>query len=114
MRQVTVAATQMACEWDRDRKLDHWELVDVKTEIEDYGLSDWKDRKLESIAIRVVVRDRNRRLGEYRDSCFLLGGVFDNEFSAFRDALETSCEDGADDLANWKRSRAFESAWIAD
>jgi hypothetical protein len=101
-------------DWYRDRKLDHWELVDVKTEIEDYGVSNWKGRKLETIAIRVVVRDRNRGLGEYDDTCFLLGGVFDNEFSAFRDPIQEFCEDSADDLAQWKRSRAFESAWIAE
>lgn len=99
--------------WIAEQRLDHWDSVTFATEIEDYGMSTWKDRKLETVTVRATVQDRNRTLGENRSSCFILGGIFDKEFDVYRHPVETRCEGGSEQIANWKSGNRFESLWIA-
>ncbi|MBA3516140.1 MAG: hypothetical protein H0T75_00435 [Rhizobiales bacterium] len=100
--------------WHTDQLLNHWELVNLTTEVEDYGLSDWKGRKLETIEVKVFVRDRNRNLGENRETCFALGGIVDSEFAVYRAPVETPCDGGSEYIAKWKDGHRFESLWIAE
>ena len=99
--------------WVAEQRLDHWDVVNLSTDVEDYGMSDWKERKLETITVRATVQDRNRMLGENRSTCFILGGIFDKEFDARRHPIETRCEGGLEHLWEWKNGNRFESLWIA-
>jgi peptidoglycan hydrolase-like protein with peptidoglycan-binding domain len=110
---ATTLFPQLA-KWYSEQRLDHWDFVALTTEVEDYGLSDWKDRKLETIAVKAIVRDRNRDLGENRTTCFTLGWIIDDEFSVYRDPVETQCQSGSEQIANWKNGHGFESMWTAN
>src|ERR1700720_1365105 len=52
-----------------------------------------KSRILEAGFVDVRMRMRNRELGEYENTCYVLGYVLDNEFDIARDPIAVSCTD---------------------
>jgi hypothetical protein len=80
--------------WRNEQLLDNWDFVNLSTEIEDYGMADWKGRRLDTIAVKAIVRDRNRLLGVNRETCFMIGGIVDNEFDIYRHPIDPRCDVG--------------------
>ncbi len=93
----------------RDRD---WTLELADGELVDYGQAAWKDRRLEAVAGRFMVKAKNKILGEIKDHCFIFAVMIDAEFEQFRDALYLPCDDSEGGLDDWRRGRRFESRWI--
>jgi hypothetical protein len=100
-------------DWYRTLLDAQWELVDVRSELDDYGVSIWKDRALETGFVKTIIKMKNRIRGEYKDSCFIFGFVLDGEFEVARDAVGLSCDYG-NVIARYKKSKEFSSRWIAN
>ena len=97
-----------------ERRGNQWEFVKLETQIEDYGTVDWKGRKLEGVLVRLVVNEKNRILGEYRDHCFVLGLISDADFQMPREPIETDCTEGNARVRTWKMTNSFQSRWFAN
>ena len=98
--------------WSHDRHEDYWTIEDVTHEIADFGMVDWRGRRVEAVLLRVEPRLVNRDRGERRTECFLLGVVWDGEFDRWRDPVETPCAD-AGPIESWRTGHAMESLWLA-
>jgi tetratricopeptide (TPR) repeat protein len=99
--------------WYKKMLNDQWELVDVRSELDDYGVSIWKNRVLETGFINSKIRMKNRMRGENQESCFEFGFVLDREFEVARDAVGVACED-RNVIARYKKSKDFSSRWNAN
>lgn len=99
--------------WYGAKVQDRWEVMQVNSELADYGQANWKGRMLEAAFSRVTIRLKNRMLGDYEDACFVFGRLNDNEFSMMRDHFEASCDD-ADASIGWKRAHSFASVWLVE
>jgi hypothetical protein len=51
-------------------------------------------------------------LGEYKDSCFILGRINDAEFSMSREPAYAKCDDEAT-ISAWQSGHQFKSEWLA-
>jgi hypothetical protein len=99
--------------WHGELLRDRWEQLSFKSDLVDYGLSDFKGRSLQTAFSRVAIRLRNRILGEYKDACYILGRINDHEFRVHREPFEAPCDDvGA--LGRWKRAHGFRSQWLVE
>ncbi len=92
---------------------DGWELVDHATELDDYGMSEFKNRQLELGIARSSIKLRNRILGEYKDLCYLTAFVNDAEFSMEREPFGIECADSAQSLQTYRVGERFQSLWVA-
>ena len=86
-----------------------WEETERQLTVVDYGVAKWSDRDVEANIIRAVVNVKNRTLGKYKEICFDLGYIWDQEFEMIRDPVSISCNDG--NIANWKNKQKFTSRW---
>ncbi|MFC3219954.1 peptidoglycan-binding protein [Tianweitania populi] len=98
--------------WKSDLQSSGWEPRDLQVAIQDYGVVNWKGRNLEAIVLRATVKLASAERGEYRDECFLLGAVLDEEFSAVRDPVEAGCDETAVDV--WRTGHHLKSLWLAE
>jgi hypothetical protein len=96
--------------WYENKLRDGWELLNISSEIEDYGVVEWKSRILEAGFVDVRMRMRNRELGEYENACHVLGYVLDNEFDIARDPIAVSCTDKA--ITQYQIEHRFSSKWL--
>jgi hypothetical protein len=99
--------------WASERSADHWDIMTINSELEDYGTSNFKGRPLDTAFARVTMRLKNRILGEYQDACFVFGRIIDTEFAMSREPVEFSCDEEAVG-ERWKTGHQFESRWIAN
>ena len=86
-----------------------WEETERQMIVVDYGVAEWSDREVEANIIRAMVNVKNRTLGKYKEICFDLGYIWDQEFEMIRDPVAVSCTDG--NIENWKNKQAFTSRW---
>jgi len=86
-----------------------WEETERQMIVVDYGVAKWSDRDVEANIIRAMVNVKNRTLGKYKEICFDLGYIWDQEFEMIRDPVAVSCVDG--NIENWKNKQAFTSRW---
>jgi hypothetical protein len=98
--------------WYQSRLREQWGLDSINKDLDDYGMVDWKNRVLEASIVAVTFKMKNRELGEYRDSCWLFGYIFDKEFDVARDPIGVRCDNG-DAVKRYKLGRHFSSRWIA-
>jgi hypothetical protein len=70
--------------WLNEKFADHWEIVSFNSETADYGVSNWKDRQLDTAFTRITVQLKNRMLGEYQDACFVAGQITSFRWTANR------------------------------
>jgi hypothetical protein len=96
--------------WLAGMKADHWAIMTTNFDIQDYGTSEFKGRTLETALARVSLRLKNPILGEYKDACFVIGQLFDPEFSTNREPLDVNCEDDQT-IAAWQAGHNFQSRW---
>jgi hypothetical protein len=99
--------------WYKAQLNDRWELLGFNSELVDYGVADFKGRKLNTAAAKVSVKLRNPILGEYKDACFLFGRMNDAEFKVEREPFVAPCNQ-LSAWAGWKRQRSFESRWLVE
>ena len=97
--------------WLAAAKSDHWEIMTTDSAVQDYGLSDFKGRSLDTAFARVSIRMKNSILGEYKDVCFVFGRITDQEFHMLREPTFAHCED-ADGVKAWQTGHGFQSRWI--
>lgn len=97
--------------WLNQHFTDHWEVMSINSDIADYGTSNFKGRNLDTPVAKVIIKLKNRILGEYEDACFLFGRVVDTEFAMTREPFESSCDD-IDAITRWKDGHQFQSRWI--
>ena len=74
---------------------DHWEVMKIDTDVQDFGTSSFKSRALDTIFARITFHLEHRMLGEYRDFCFIFGRINDTEFAMQREHVFAGCDDGA-------------------
>lgn len=91
---------------------DRWKFIVADSSLVEYGLANWKDRKLPTILLRVFIKSENSIKGEYRTDCMFIGYIVDTEFDVTRDPINVSCEDEPI-VAQWLTSRGFKSLWNA-
>lgn len=94
----------------RNELANRWELMSENAELDDYGTSDFKGRKLDTPFSRITIELKNRMLGDYKKVCFIFGDIEDSEFAMRRDAVAISCDDDAA-LSRWKVQHGFQSLW---
>ena len=86
-----------------------WEETERQLTVIDYGSAEWSERDLEAIIMQAKVKVKNRTLGKYKDICFDLGYIWDQEFEMIRDPAAISCTDG--NFSGWKNKQTFTSRW---
>ena len=86
-----------------------WEETERQLSVVDYGVAKWSDRDVEANIIRAMVNVKNRTLGKYKEICFDLGYIWDQEFEMIRDPIAMPCSDGG--IVNWKNKQTFKSRW---
>jgi uncharacterized protein len=96
--------------WLASMKADHWAIMTMNFDIQDYGTAEFKGRTLEAALARVSIRLKNPILGEYKDACFVIGQLVDPEFNTFREALDAKCEDDQI-IAAWQAGHSFKTRW---
>lgn len=97
--------------WNAELETDFWTAKSLKTEIEDYGVSRWKDRSLDAIVVKVDIEIESSSRGERKTECLLLGAIVDDEFASYRDGFEAPCNKAAKLIDVWMPGHSFESRW---
>ena len=87
-----------------------WEEDDRELQLVDYGNGQWSGRRVEVLVSKLDIRMKNKILGKYKDLCFDLMYVWDEEFGVIRDPMATKCADGM--LEQWLNKQGFESLWV--
>jgi uncharacterized protein/mevalonate kinase len=98
--------------WLTDKLADHWEIMTIDSQVQDFGLSAFKGRGLDTVFARVTIHLKNRMLGEYQDPCFIFGRVNDTDFSMSREPVFAECDDEAA-IMTWQAGHEFKSEWLA-
>jgi len=96
--------------WLAEMKADRWEIMSADAFVQDYGMSDFKGRPLETAFAQITIRLKNAILGEYKDACFVFGRIADPEFNMTREPFVAGCSD-EDAVKLWKSGHKFESRW---
>ena len=105
-----------------------WELDNSNVTINDYGLSDYKGRKIATFITDINFRLMNRDLGEYETMCMRLAIIADSEFSRWREPEAAVCKTNDDinlteeelyekyknSFDIYKKRLNFQSAWIVE
>jgi hypothetical protein len=110
-RQIAILYPAFAS-WLTDKLADHWEIMTIDTEVQDFGTSTFKSRALDTIFARITLHLKDRILGEYKDFCFIFGRINDTEFSMRREPVYAECDDGAA-ISTWQDGHQFKSEWFA-
>ena len=105
-----------------------WEVSESKVSINDFGLSEYKGRKIETFMTDINFKLMNRDLGDYSRLCFSIAIINDSEFDRWREPEYALCwseeldkDLSEDDLKakyknsfnSYKRGLNFESLWFA-
>lgn len=96
--------------WLAQKLKDHWEVMKIDSDTQDFGTSDFKSRRLDTAFARIKMRLRNQMLGEYQDACFVFGRINDAEFSTYREPMFARCDDPSS-LDLWQAGHQFLSEW---
>jgi hypothetical protein len=99
--------------WYRDMIRQQWELENIASELQDYGVVEWKNRVLEVGFTAITFKMKNRALGEYQQKCFVVGYANDREFEVERDPIAVPCENTSA-VEQYKLAHRFSSKWIAN
>jgi hypothetical protein len=52
----------MYAAWLTDKRADHWEVMTINSELQDFGVSHFKERTVDTVFTRITLRWRNRML----------------------------------------------------
>jgi hypothetical protein len=98
--------------WLAGKFADHWEIVTIDSDVQDFGTADFKTRSLDTVFSRITLHLKNRMLGEYDNPCFIFGRINDTEFSMRREPAFARCDDEAA-IKDWQVGHQFRSEWFA-
>jgi len=93
-----------------DKLKEGWELSSFNVEINDYGLSNYRERIIETFITDINFTLKNRVLGEYDPRCARVAIINDKEFDRLREPMLGKCEPGS--LDSYKKKLDFQSDWI--
>ena len=93
-----------------DQFKEGWELSSFNVEINDYGLSNYRNRIIETFITDINFTLKNRVLGEYDPRCARVAIINDKEFEMLREPELAGCEPGS--LDSYKKKLDFQSSWI--
>ncbi len=100
-------------QWRMGLEADFWSVKNVTdTTVVEYGLANWKGRKIPAIALRSEINLVSRERGENSTRCFIFGILVDQEFDQLRDGIELDCSNEAG-LGSWTRGHQLASRWNA-
>jgi hypothetical protein len=88
-----------------------WEFSDIRPQLEDYGLAQWKSRKITAVAVRVEFPMLNRAVGDRRTDCEEFYWINDEEFGYMRQSGVVACAKYASAFVIWSQQNLFESQW---
>ena len=86
--------------WYQRRMGEQWELENVTSEVNDYGVVEWKNRVLEVGFAAITFKTKHRMLGEHQQTCFIFGHIVDREFDVERDPIVVPCDNEQPELNN--------------
>ena len=89
---------------------ERWKLDSFEVIINDYGLSNFRDRIIETFITDIQFTLKNNDLGEYEDFCTRIAILDDKEFNRLREPKAVSCQPG--ELKSYKLKRDFQSSWV--
>ena len=89
-----------------------WELDKFDVDINDYGLSNYRDRIIETFITEINFRLKNNDLGEYDNFCIRVAILDDKEFKRFREPMQGNCE--LNSLRTYKKRLDFQSSWVVE
>ena len=93
-----------------DRLKESWELNEISATIYDYGLADFRNRRIETFIFDINSKIMNRDIGEYQDNCFRLAVILDAEFDRKREPEINNCSEGS--MNFYKKRINFSSEWL--
>ena len=96
--------------WYADQRMKGWAFESTVPAPKDYGIMEWRGRKIEAIVGQIRFLMKNRQLGDYSDTCWYVGYINDTEFSMYREYFISRCEDRSG-LKAWKDRHKFETRW---
>ncbi len=96
--------------WYKDKRLKGWEFDSIVSTPKDYGIAQWRGRKVEMITAQIRVLMKNREIGDYSNNCWHVGYILDKDFSMNREHFVATCNNVAE-LTKWQRRNAFETRW---
>lgn len=99
--------------WFAKRRAESWEFHTRSIEVYDFGRSDWNDRRLETIYLRLTLTLKNRPIGSYAQSCWVFSRVDDSEFAMYRGPFVTSCDGAETRILLRQQQIGFQSEWNA-
>ena len=91
--------------FDRD-----WEEDKRQIDLVDYGTGRWLGRSVEIVELVLEIDIKNRSIGKYKNLCFNLMYVWDDEFKVVRDPFASECAD-VNNRRTWLMKQSFESLW---
>ena len=87
-----------------------WEEDKRQIELVDYGTGRWLGRNVEIVELELKIDIKNRDIGKYKNLCFNLGYVWDDEFKVVRDPFTSECKD-VNSRRAWLIKQSFKSLW---
>jgi len=96
--------------WRADLQAKGWVFDSTVPRAVDYGFAKWRGRKIEAIIAEIRFSKKHPDLGEYKQSCWILGYLNDTEFSRIRDLLAVPCSKYSF-VAKWRNANTFDTRW---
>ena len=96
--------------WYAEQRKRGWEFESANATIKDFGVAIWSSRKVDAVIAQVSIMMRNRRLGEYSETCWHIGHIDDKEFSYTRAPLVAKCSTHTA-ISAWRIENSLESMW---
>ena len=90
-----------------------WEMAEYNFSINDYGISDFKSRKISTFVTDMNFKLMHRDLGEYHSGCYTLALILDREFDRKREPKSFFCEE-MNSINNYKMTHKFQSEWVVE
>jgi len=87
-----------------------WESSEFSVKTIDFGTGVYKGRVISAHILNINTKMKNNLLGEYKNNCFQIGILDDNEFSFYRNGGLFDCEDNQN-LRKWFLKNQFKTLW---
>jgi hypothetical protein len=97
--------------WRTNLEAKGWQFGSTVPRSVDYGFAKWRGRKIETILAEIKFSMKHPDLGEYKQSCWMLGYLNDTEFNRIRDLISVPCAKLVE-VAKWSAANAFDTRWL--
>jgi peptidoglycan hydrolase-like protein with peptidoglycan-binding domain len=96
--------------WYAERLASGWMHENSVAMPRDYGTARWKGREIEAVVAELRMMMKNPELGEYSETCWLVGFINDSEFRRYRKPLVAQCSEKAA-FQTWVGQHQFDTQW---